>query len=765
MNQRSWRPPQWATALGCYILAGLGLTWPLAMRFASDLPGGAHKDGLEDAYQNVWNLWWTVRALGRVTNPLVTDRFFFPDGPNLFFHTLSPINTLLAAPVTALWGPVAGFNTVALLSFALGGLGMWALARERVGHGPALLAGLIFVSSPFHMAALLSDGQLQIFALQWLPWYILFLLRSLRTGARRDTLLAGIFLALTAWTDWYYTLFLLIFTAGAAVWVKRPVRWGTRDGLSADLVPSPPAPLPHGERGDSATGSVRLPLSRSGRGGWGVRAERQQTPYLKRIGSRTLSLWQTTAPLLWIGVISAIGAAPLVVPMLVEAARYTYMNLYPADDPARLSADLLAYLVPPRTHALWGAAPWDWGVSYGVNRRFYLGLVVSALALLGLVRRPAVRPWGLVALAFAVLSLGAVLRVNGVSTGVPLPYALLANLPVVRLTRQPDRFNILVTIALALLAAHGAATILARISDRHRRWRPAALAALTALVLLDYLPAPIITRVPEVPPFLAALPHTDDGAILEFPFHQDVPYRDAERMFFQTIHGRPISSGYHSRLYPQPQLGLPALRDLRAGALGDIAAEPGGWPAALRTIGYRYIIGYKQRPLGPLNLQPADEAPFRALVEAGLGVSGPIYEDDWLIAYEVPAANPVPVVQIRDGWGPLERPVGTAPYRWLGESAELGLFAPAAGPHLLTFSAQPAGGSRTLRLDLPTGSADIALPAGQRRYTLLLNLPAGKTVVHLRSVEPPTSGQALEGNGDTRPISVRVSEITLTATR
>ncbi|MEI7771544.1 MAG: hypothetical protein WCI67_16245, partial [Chloroflexales bacterium] len=399
------------------------------------------------------------------------------------------------------------------------------------------------------------------------------------------------------------------------------------------------------------------------------------------------------------------------------------------------------------------------------NRRFYLGLAASALALLALVRRPVARPWGLMALAFAVLSLGAELRVNGVSTGVPLPYALLANLPVVRLTRQPDRFNVLVTIALALLAAHGAATILAEIGDRHRRWRPVALAALMTLVLLDYLPAPIITRTPEVPPFLAALPHTDDGAILEFPFHQDVPYRDAERMLFQTVHDRPISGGYHSRLYPQPQMGLPALRDLRAGALGDIAAEPGGWPAALRTIGYRYVIGYKQRPLGPLNLQPADEAPFRALVEAGLGVSGPIYEDDWLIAYEVPAAAPMPVVQIRDGWGPLERPTGTAPYRWLGDSAELGLFAPAAGPHLLTFSAQPAGGPRTLRLDLPTGSADIALPAGQRRYTLLLNLPAGKTVVRLRSVEPPTSGQALEGNGDARPISVRVSEIALTATR
>ena len=773
MNQRSWRPPQWAIALGCAILAGLALTWPLAMRFATDLPGGAHKDGLEDAYQNVWNLWWTARALAGLTNPLITDRFFFPEGPNLFFHTLSPANTLLAAPVTALWGPVAGFNTVALLSFALGGLGMWALARARLGHGPALLAGLAFVASPFHMAALISDGQLQIFALQWLPWYILFLLRALRMGARRDALLAGIFLALTAWTDWYYTLFLLIFTAGAVVWVA----WADRgraqqsavDGI-ADTGRAQQSAVDGIEMGQAVSVDTGR-AQQSAVDGIGVRQAvsvdtgRAQQSAVDGIGVSYLSLWRTAAPLLWVGVISALGAAPLVVPMLVEASRYSYMNLYPADDPARLSADLLAYLVPPRAHALWGGAPWAWGVSYGVNRRFYLGLAVSALALLALVRRPAARPWGLMALAFGVLSLGAVLRVNGVNTGVPLPYALLANLPVVRLTRQPDRFDVLVTVALAMLAAHGAAVILGWIGDRYRRWRPVALAALAALVLLDYLPAPIATRAPEVPPFLATLPHTDDGAILEFPFHTDVPYRDAERMLFQTIHGRPISGGYHSRLYPQPQLGLPALRDLRADALGDIAAEPGGWSSALRSIGYRYVIGYKQRPLGPLNLQPTEEAPFKVRVQAGLGVAGPIYEDDWLIAYEVPPVAPVPVIEIRDGWGPLERPPGAAPYRWLGGSAELGLFVPEAGTYSLAFSAQPAGGPRRLRLELPGGPAEIALPVGQRRYRMSLRLPAGRTLIRLSSVEPPTSGQVLEGNGDTRPISVRVSAIALTVLR
>lgn len=174
------RMPLWPLVLLGYLALGLAMTWPLVLRITSNLPGDVHKDGLEDAYQNVWNLWWTVEALGRPTNLWVTDMLFHPDGPNLLFHTLSPINTLMVAPVTALWGPIAGFNAVVLASFALGGLGMWLLARQRCGPGPALLAGIVYVASPFHLAAIVFDGQLQIFALQWLPWYIHFFLLALR---------------------------------------------------------------------------------------------------------------------------------------------------------------------------------------------------------------------------------------------------------------------------------------------------------------------------------------------------------------------------------------------------------------------------------------------------------------------------------------------------------------------------------------------------------------------------------------------------------
>jgi hypothetical protein len=720
------RIPRWGQALLAYIALTLALTWPLALRWTTDLPGGPHKDGLEDAYQNVWNLWWMQEALARPTNPLITDRFFYPEQPNLYYHTLSPINTFLAAPITALWGPIAGFNAVAFASCVLGALGMWWLAYDRTrAHQAALLAGIVYAFSPFHMAALITDGQLQIVALHWLPLYVLFLLRAAEQGGRHNLLLAGLFLVLTAWTDWYYTLFLLLFTAGYAAWrlLARARDWPARRTLAARL----------------AT----------------------------------------------IGALFALGAAPLLIPMLIETTRATYMNIYPADDPERLVIDLLGFMLPARLHPWWGAAPWDWGVQIDVNRRFYLGAVALGLALVGALRCSAARRWGVIALATGVLALGPTLRVNGQSTGVPLPYRLIANLPLIRLSRQPDRFDVLVTLALAMMVAYGAREIVNcklqivnwRSSPCHLvtlslcRHSPALLTILlAALLALDYLVAPIITRKPAIPTFLASLPHTDPstgsgqaGALLEYPFHNQSPYRDAERMLFQTVHGRPISGGYHSRRYPQPQLGLPVLRDLAAGRLGgDIAAEPGGWPAALSTIGYRYIIGYKQQPLGPRNLQPDETAAFRALVNAGLGVAQPDYEDAQVIAYRVPDAPPQPVIGFREGWGAPEQ-AGGRPQRWLAQAGQLGLIVPAAGPYRLSWSALPAGGSRTLEIQLADRAFAVPLVPETRRYQLLLDLPAGASRLELRSREPATSGDALEHNGDLRPISVRFANIVLEA--
>src|SRR5205085_1871275 len=97
------------------------------------------------------------------------------------------------------------------------------------------------------------------------------------------------------------------------------------------------------------------------------------------------------------------------------------------------------------------------------------------------------------------------------------------------------------------------------------------------------------------------------------------------------------------------------------------------------------------------------------LVEQELGVTGPDYEDTFLIAYRVPRDAPSPVVQIRAGWGAVEAPPNRRPHRWLQQTGQLGLFAPTAGVYRLCWTALPAGGPRTLALTLNGRATELPI--------------------------------------------------------
>ena len=86
---------------------------------------------------------------------------------------------------------------------------------------------------------------------------------------------------------------------------------------------------------------------------------------------------------------------------------------------------------------------------------------------------------------------------------------------------------------------------------------------------------------------------------------------------------------------------------------------------------------------------------------------------------------------------------------------------PTAGRYTLSWNAAPAGGPRTLEIQLGDQVFAVPLAPETRRYQLLLDLPAGMSLLDLRSREPATSGDALEHNGDVRPISVRFAGMTL----
>ncbi|NCC32136.1 MAG: hypothetical protein EOM24_08950, partial [Chloroflexia bacterium] len=119
-----------------------------------------------DGWQNVWHVWWTAQAVTTGQNPFVTPLLFHPQGALLYVQPLNVSNGLLVLPVTLTFGPVAGYNTAAMLSFVLAGLAGYLLALRVTGaHLPAWIGGLAFAWAPFQLTRL-YDGQLQLMAVQ-----------------------------------------------------------------------------------------------------------------------------------------------------------------------------------------------------------------------------------------------------------------------------------------------------------------------------------------------------------------------------------------------------------------------------------------------------------------------------------------------------------------------------------------------------------------------------------------------------------------------
>ncbi len=167
-------------ALAGYLLLTLGLTYPLVTQFGRAIPG----DGF-DGWQNYWNLWWIKTALlEQHTHPWFTNMLYYPTGVGLLFHTLNAFNGFITLPIQLVFGLLPAYNAAVLLSFTLGGLGAYLLARYVLGPGSSRLAafaaGVIFTFSPFHIAHLL--GHMQVISLEWIPFYALYLLKTVQCG-------------------------------------------------------------------------------------------------------------------------------------------------------------------------------------------------------------------------------------------------------------------------------------------------------------------------------------------------------------------------------------------------------------------------------------------------------------------------------------------------------------------------------------------------------------------------------------------------------
>ena len=191
--------------------------WPLLGRFGTSI--------LNDAGDPVLNaaiLAWNARTMP-LTEAWWNFPIFYPaDNALTFSENLLGV-TLLTAPIDWITGnPLTAYNALALLSFPLAALSMWALVYyvTRV-PAAALLAGLAFGFAPYRIAHL---SHVQMLASFWMPLSLLGLHAFLETRRRRWLVLFGATWFLQGATNGYFLIFFSVFLAAWSAWFLLPSR-------------------------------------------------------------------------------------------------------------------------------------------------------------------------------------------------------------------------------------------------------------------------------------------------------------------------------------------------------------------------------------------------------------------------------------------------------------------------------------------------------------------------------------------------------------
>ena len=143
----------------------------------------------------IWSFGWAAHALAHGHNPLLTDAIWAPSGLNLAWVTTTPALGILFAPLTWLFGPIAAYNTAAILMPATAAWTMFLLCRSLTHRTwPSAFGGYLFGFSSYvfgHMT-----GELHLTSVFLLPLLVLVTVQHVRgeISNRKVVLQAGVLL-------------------------------------------------------------------------------------------------------------------------------------------------------------------------------------------------------------------------------------------------------------------------------------------------------------------------------------------------------------------------------------------------------------------------------------------------------------------------------------------------------------------------------------------------------------------------------------------
>jgi hypothetical protein len=568
-------------------------TWPLVLHLTTAVPGGAG-----DNYTFLWTLWWMRRALSDATISFFeTNYLFFPFGTNLVNQSHYALPAFAGATILGSASLVFAQNAIVLAHTFLNAVVMYGFAWDMTRHRRAsILAGVLFGTSPYLASHFL--GHFELLAAWPLPAFAWALRRAFRTGSTSAVAAASVVLIATAYTTYYYVVYLGLL---ALTWfVASPA------GISLALVRRPPAPRIRIARRVLtgvmaavvtlilwilATGGAVIPvrtlrLSLTGTHNplavfWFLSLCLLLTSHriVVHFDTTTSRIVQAAVTLAIATGAFLIGTAPLLIQaiQLVRTGQYVSQQYYWRSAPA--GVDLLSLLLGHPFHPLFRDLSRQLYALAGtdiVESVAWIGVVPCVLLLFQRVdvsRREEARCWWIVAIVFVVWALGPNLMIGGIDAGLPLPQTLARFVPFVSNARIPGRAMVGVYLAIGVLVA-------LRMSAATGFWaRPGLQWALIGGLTFEYMASPVtLTPLTSPAPYkvLAAAPA---GGVCHVPFIMGDGLRtfgpyDLSVNFHATQHQHPIAGGFLSRMPPNSDARYAAMP-----IAGDLLALAAGRPA------------------------------------------------------------------------------------------------------------------------------------------------------------------------------------------
>lgn len=565
-------------AAGLFAVLAIALTWPLALHLHDAVPGANPGDNLTF----VWNFWWIRTAIHTGVSPLWTPALFAPLGTSLVLHSATLLPTAAATLALPHADALATHNIAVIATLFLNGLCAYGAAYSLTRQPAAsLVAGLIFAMSPFLTVRL--EGHFNVLSAWGLPLLAIALARFTRSASRAaavNAMLIACALAALAYTDYYtfifgvvlVTLFVLlqrrrlgIATAPASA--SAPERAGAPRRAIALACAALVLVLIVAMLAIALTGGTDLRLA-------GVRISAHDTFNLRTaawlLGLVALFAWTGVRVRLtpraerielpWRAMlIAAIALTIALLPLLIAAVRLFVQGDYVSQTYFWRSAppgiDIASLVLGNPMHPLYGGLIQSAYAAFGIDRMesvTWLGLVPLLLVAYAAVRlrsQAEVQRWLWVLALFGVWALGPYVMVFGTNTGFMLPQALMRFVPILSNARIPGRAFVMVSLAVAMLAA------LALASVPRRRAALAAIAA-AALIFIDLWPGhPPLTSL-DRPAIYDTLRAQPPGAVLELPLgirdgFGEQGHLDHRVLFYQTLHQHPIAGGFIARLSPR----------------------------------------------------------------------------------------------------------------------------------------------------------------------------------------------------------------------